>query len=125
MNGDKFLLDSNILIYLSKNILEAKTFTKREDIPHISIITYMEIMGHCYKNIQEEKFMKQFCVSTYIFSLNDEIVNKVIALKNKHKIKLPDAIIAATAIESKLKLVTRNTNDFKNIPELNLFNPFN
>ncbi|OFX50014.1 MAG: hypothetical protein A2046_01880 [Bacteroidetes bacterium GWA2_30_7] len=124
MNGNKFLFDSNILIYLSKGLLDAKTFTNKEDIPYVSVITYMEVMGYHFKNKNEENFMNQFCAGAYIIPLNDDIVTKVIELRKKHKVKLPDAIIAATAIENKLKLLTRNTGDFKNIPKLNLFNPF-
>ena len=45
-------------------------------------------------------------------------------LRKKHRIKLPDAIIAATAIAYSLTLVTRNTDDFRNIPDLNIIDPF-
>ncbi|MCF8232854.1 MAG: hypothetical protein K9J27_11755 [Bacteroidales bacterium] len=42
----------------------------------------------------------------------------------KHKIKLPDAIIAATSLVYDLTLITRNSTDFKNIDELRLINPW-
>jgi len=48
----------------------------------------------------------------------------VISIRKIHRIKLPDAIIAATALVNGLELVTRNINDFKNIDGLNLINPW-
>jgi predicted nucleic acid-binding protein len=45
-------------------------------------------------------------------------------LRQQHKIKLPDAIIAATAMAEGLTLITRNSDDFKNINSLKLLNPW-
>lgn len=124
MNGNKFIFDSNIIIYLSKGILNARKFTRAEDVPYISVITYIEVMGYHFMKKEEESFIKKFCQEAYIIPLDDQIVNKVIALRQKKKIKIPDAIIAATAIENNLQLITRNTDDFKDIPNLKLLNPF-
>ncbi|MCX5901058.1 MAG: PIN domain-containing protein [Proteobacteria bacterium] len=55
--------------------------------------------------------------------LNGPIVETVIALRRVHKTKLPDAIIAATALRHDLTLVTRNTHDFDGIG-INTYNPF-
>jgi hypothetical protein len=49
--------------------------------------------------------------------------NAVIALRKLIKIKLPDAIIAATALVHNLTLLSRNTHDFKNVPGLTVLNP--
>ncbi|MEY4538677.1 MAG: hypothetical protein RLZZ306_434, partial [Bacteroidota bacterium] len=55
----------------------------------------------------------------------DEIVEKTIEIRRIYKIKLPDALIAATAIVFDLTLVSRNDKDFTQIPELKYINPFN
>ena len=52
------------------------------------------------------------------------IVAKTIQLRQKQKIKLPDAVIAATALVDGLKLISRNTKDFKNIKGLEIVNPY-
>ncbi|MDD1414992.1 type II toxin-antitoxin system VapC family toxin, partial [Dolichospermum sp. ST_con] len=53
-----------------------------------------------------------------------EIENQTIQIKRQYKIKLPDAIIAATAINQDAFLVTRNVGDFKGITGLKIENPF-
>lgn len=59
-----------------------------------------------------------------VFSLYDEVVEKTIELRRLYKVKLPDAIIAATAIVFELTLISRNDKDFIQIPELKYINPF-
>lgn len=55
--------------------------------------------------------------------LYDDIVNKTISIRKSNKIKLPDAIIAATALVYDLTLISRNTSDFKNIAGLQSIHP--
>lgn len=62
----------------------------------------------------------EFIQDSMVIGLEEAIILRTIALRKLIKIKLPDAIIAATAIVYNLTLVTRNTADFKNIPGLAL-----
>jgi len=48
----------------------------------------------------------------------------IIDIKRTYKIKLSDAVIAATALSNNLILVTRNTDDFKGVIDLEIYNPF-
>jgi hypothetical protein len=57
-----------------------------------------------------------------ILPLDEAVVNEVISLRKAHKIKLPDAVVAATARVHGLSLITRNDSDFKRIPNLMLIN---
>ena len=66
----------------------------------------------------------EFMKVASVIGITDEIVDETIAIRRAYKIKLPDAIIAATAINKKLILVTRNVTDFKIIQELVLVNPW-
>lgn len=54
---------------------------------------------------------------------NDAVTRKVIELRRLMAIQLPDAIIAATALQNDLVLWTHNTDDFNAIPNLRLFDP--
>jgi hypothetical protein len=58
------------------------------------------------------------------YPLDDEVVERAIALRQEKKMGLADALIAATALEYDLPLVTRNRDDFKHIEGLQIINPF-
>ena len=57
-------------------------------------------------------------------AIDPDIKFAAIALRRTYRLKLPDAIIAATALHLEVPLITRNVKDFKNIPVLKLINPF-
>ena len=92
------------------------------DIPNISIITKIEVLGF-KMNKQDTKLLYDFVDSGNVIYLNDDIVNKTIDLRRNHKIKIPDAIIAATALAFNFQLITRNLSDFKKIEGLRVVNP--
>jgi len=52
------------------------------------------------------------------------LLDKTILIRQKQKIKLPDAVIASTALINGLILVSHNIKDFKNIPDLETMNPY-
>jgi len=123
MNGNKFLIDTNIIIYMMQNRLKISDFAKKEDNFYISSITYIETLGYPFSNQDEENGIIIFCDMFERIFLTKEIEKQTIFIRKSSKIKLPDAIIAATAIVHNLTLVTHNMDDFKNIQGLNLLNP--
>ena len=56
-------------------------------------------------------------------AITEDIATQTIALRIQHKIKTPDAIIAATALVYDLELITRNVSDFQAVQGLKLVNP--
>jgi predicted nucleic acid-binding protein len=56
--------------------------------------------------------------------LVEPIILKAIENRKAHKTKLPDAIIAATALVNELIIITRNTKDFDKIKGLEVLNPY-
>ena len=82
----------------------------------------MEILGHRFEDKNEEKFIQELLELFNMLYIDHEIADKVIEIRKKERIKLPDAIIAATAISNKLLLVTRNVDDFKKT-EVSISNP--
>ena len=65
--------------------------------------------------------MEEFVNTAIVIPLDDAVIKQTILLRRQYKrLKLGDAIIVATAIAYGLTIITRNTNDFKNISGLNL-----
>ena len=90
----------------------------------ISIITRIEVLGwqgHTEQSMLAARTLLSLCEE---ISLNKTIADCCIQLRQRYKIKLPDAVIAATALVKNQKLMTRNSDDFINIEGLRLFNPF-
>jgi predicted nucleic acid-binding protein len=124
--GQKYLIDTNVVIdYLGNNI-PGKGSELIDGLPVlISVITRMEILGWYGVNSKQLEKMNSFIITAQTFLLEEAIILKTIEIRQQHKIKLPDAIIAATALELKLTLLSRNTKDFENIAGLQILNPWN
>ena len=123
MNGNNFLIDTNILIYLSQGRLRISDFANDNSTLYISSITYIETLGYPFPNQTEEKKITDLCEMFERLFLTEDVEKQAIFIRKTHKIKLPDAIIAATAATHQLTLVTCNNNDFCKILGLNLIVP--
>ena len=125
MNGRKVVLDSNIIIYLSKGQLNIEDIVERYDELCISIITYMEVMGFQFSDEEERQIIQNLLDHFAFIYINAEIVECVISIRKEKKIKLPDAIILATAKVLNCDLLTRNVRDFQDIVEgVDIIDPF-
>jgi predicted nucleic acid-binding protein len=123
--GPEFLVDTNIVIaYFNQTIPEKGALFLDNLLPAISVITRIELLGWHQITADEVSNITSFIGDATIYSLTERIVVRTIALRQTHKIKLPDAVIAATAFIHNLTLLTRNTSDFKQIPGLPILNPF-
>ena len=123
MSG-RILMDSNIIIYLSKGELNIEKLFDDTTNYFISVITYMETLGFPFDTLREKQFVQHILSLFENIYIDKEITEKVIEIRQYKKIKIPDAIIAATAIVKGCDLMTKNCNDFKNIDSLNIINPF-
>jgi predicted nucleic acid-binding protein len=125
----KYLWDTNSAIYYLQQQFPASAeefmdVIIAESTPCISAITEIELL--CWKVTTERdaEVLKNFIDSILIIELEQPIKLKTADIRKEHKMKLPDAIIAATATGYNLTLITRNIKDFKNIPAINLVNPW-
>ena len=122
--GKRYLIDTNIIIDFSENRLplNAKLFVAEiiDNEPNISIINKIELLGFLLVTSE----IIEFIDSANVINLTEDIANQTIDLRKKRKIKLPDAIIAATALTYKLTLISRNSKDFDGIDCLDFLNPY-
>ena len=125
----KYLWDTNIVIYylqqqFSPNAEKYIDSLLLKSPPVISAITEIELL--CWKTTSKKdiQVLQSFISDSFVIELEQTIKNKTAEIRKTSNIKLPDAIIAATAILYDLELVSRNTKDFKNIKGLSLINPF-
>jgi predicted nucleic acid-binding protein len=119
MSGSRFLADTNAIIY----ILEGKDFMLPflEDITSISIISEIELRGFFQISDSDEERIISFLEDLEICPISYSIKELAIELKQNYKIKLPDAVIAATAIKKNLILLSAD-KDFIRIKELEMNN---
>lgn len=106
------IFDTNVIIFISKNIIKVENLISPDIKPSISIITYIEALGYKFETTEDLLYMQQICSSCQLVNISDLIVLETINLRKKHRIKLPDAIIYATAIVENVPLLTNNTKDF-------------
>ncbi|TAG54035.1 MAG: type II toxin-antitoxin system VapC family toxin [Cytophagales bacterium] len=124
-----YLIDTNTIIdYLNASLPETgKIFLNAvvDSNSTLSIITKMETLGYNFKSKNEQIIMETFIKGSNVLNINNEIVNQTILLRKSNKIKLPDAIIASTALVYDLIIISHNAYDFKNIIGLQLIDPYN
>ena len=118
------LVDSNIILYawLPEHVW-LRRFIESEG-PVVSAISYVETLGYPKLRNEEKIFLKRFFAATIILPISQGITETATQLRQQRKMSLGDALIAATALVYQILLITRNTDDFIWIKELDLRNPF-
>lgn len=124
MNGRNLLFDSNIVIYIAQKKLVPDAFVQPEDVLLISDVSFMETMGYTFTDMTERQETEALLAVLFRFPISEPVVQKVIEIRQSRRMKLPDAIIAATALIHNCTIVTRNISDFSGLPGLEVLNPF-
>jgi len=105
------LFDTNILIDHLNGIAKATREIQRSQDPAISVITWIEVMTGA-ANTEEEIILKSFLANFRSLPITDAVAERAALNRRQKRIKMPDAIILATAEVAKRQLVTRNIKDF-------------
>lgn len=118
MSGNKFLLDTNAVLYILNGDDTLGDFLFEKQL-YISIITEMELLS--YKDITalEKQTIKDFLNEFVIVNIDSKVKSEAIEVKKTSNMKLPDSIIAGTAIALKLPIVTSD-KQFKTVIGLDL-----
>ncbi|WP_061248969.1 type II toxin-antitoxin system VapC family toxin [Leptospira noguchii] len=121
----KFLLDTNTVIdHLANQLPESGANFIDNLLPAISVISKIELLGWNKASEEEISRIENFISLSYVFALDEQVIQETIILRQSFKIKTPDAIIAATAIVQGLSLISRNTADFNSISKLIVLDPW-
>ncbi len=105
------LFDSTVLIDSLNFVAGAMEVITRHPDGSISIVSWIEVMAGA-RNTSESETLRGFLSVFRCLPLDDEIAEQASILRREKKLKLPDAIIFATAQVHHATLVTRNTRDF-------------
>ena len=127
MSTSDYLVDTNILIYHIAGLRDSVSFLgdliARQAL-NVSILTKIEFLGwdkHTPEGFEKCMRLMEFA---NVYPVDEEVAEKTISIRRGMNIRLADAVIAATALLNKMKLATRNVDDFKRIQTLEVFNPF-
>jgi predicted nucleic acid-binding protein len=105
MSGNNLLLDTNTALYLLKGDGVLKQYLE-DKIFYVSCINEMELLGFNGIEKSEEMAIEFFLAECSVIDINQGIKNITISLRRQYKLKLPDAIVAATAIFLGIPLIS-------------------
>jgi hypothetical protein len=118
----KYLLDTNALIRLLIGDPLSEGFSRANPEVCISVITEIELLSFSKLTHSEESKIKSLLSKLNVVMLDAAIKDKTIYIRRQYSLKIPDAIIAATAICNNAIIVTDDKvfSRIKNIKVMNL-----
>ncbi len=123
----QYLIDTNAIVdYLGLKLPNSGMVFMNsimDNEPSASVITKIEVLGYS-TTAEYSRLLAEFIDDINIIELTSEVVSKTILIRRTNKIKLPDAIIAATAVVRGSVIISRNVKDFQNIKGLKAINPW-
>lgn len=119
MSGISIIVDTNIVVYLLNGNERVAELLNGNEI-YLSFITELELFGKKDLTPSEKRKIQSFIEQCFVIDITSSIKQNVIRLRENNKIKLPDAIIAASAIDYDLPLFTSD-KQMSNIKELSAF----
>ncbi len=120
----RYLIDTNTLsrYFLEDFSQEGMTFLDGvvDKVPNISVITVIELLSWIRPEIEVQ--VRDFVEDANVIDLDIAVVRKCVQIRRSKKMKVPDAIIAATALVNGMTLITGD-GDFDRIADLQVFSP--
>jgi predicted nucleic acid-binding protein len=126
----RWLLDSNVLIDalagLPHGIRVLQEARKRSGISIIySVISRIEVLGFPKLSPQEETAVRRLLNEFEEVAITNAVIERTIQIRKLVNIKIPDALVAASADTVQAIVITRNTGDFQRVPGLTVVHPDN
>ena len=124
MSGKRYLLYTNAVVALFQGNTQLMRRLQSAEWIGISIITQIEFLAFSGLNGKDKQLFNRFLQRVDVIGLDSEqreLIDLVIGLRQQYGVKLPDAIIAATAIKCEANLITAD-RQFQKVQELDVVN---
>ena len=117
-----YTLDTNAILYYLKDDTAAVAVLRgifaETSALYISAITELELFAYSDLSLDEEALIEELLATISVIPVDSRIARLAAFGRRRPRLKVPDSVIAATAMFTGSKLLTRNTRDFRNIPNL-------
>ncbi|MBI2985843.1 MAG: type II toxin-antitoxin system VapC family toxin [Deltaproteobacteria bacterium] len=119
-----YTLDTNAILYYLKDEPDTVSSLRNvftQNVPlYVSAITELELFAFSNLSTAEEKLIEELLTTVAVISLDSHIARLAAFIRRQYRLKVPDSVIAATAMFTGSTLLTCNTRDFRRIPNLSL-----
>jgi predicted nucleic acid-binding protein len=120
-----YTLDTNAILYYLKDDADAVSVLRgvfAENVPvYVSAVTELELLAYSGLSPEEESLIEELLATISVIPVDSRIARLAALVRRHYRLKVPDSVIAATAMFTGSRLVTRNTRDFRKISSLALF----
>lgn len=124
----RYLFDTNVFLYfLSADARIRRLFSEQflsENEIVTSAIVRIELLSFPQLSPAQESAIRDLIDQFRVIPITKAIEELAIDIRRKYKVKIPDAIIAATAYSTSSILVTHDVSDFKRITDIRVYDPF-
>jgi len=119
-----YILDTNAVIYYVKeetNVVSIIEDIYTKNVPvYLSVMTEAELFGFPQLSDEEAERIEKFLHTVSIIPMDSQIARLKGTIRKTYQLRIADSVIAATALFTNARLLTRNVNDFKKVPELHI-----
>jgi len=124
MSGNRYVLDTNAIVALLQGNIQLIELLKDADWLGVSVISQIEFLVFPGLTQDDRQIFEQFLQRVEVLGLvaiDAVLIEKIIKIRQQHRLKLPDAVIAAMAIQNSANLVTAD-REFAKVTSLTVIN---
>ncbi len=117
-----YTLDTNAIIYYVQEDAHATSVLEAiyaRNVPvYVSVMTEAELFAFAHLSDEEAERIEQFLKTVSVIPMDSQIARMTAVVRKMYQLKMADSVIAATALFTGTRLVTRNTQDFQRVSQL-------
>ncbi len=124
MSGNRYLLDTNAIVALLQGTPQLIQLLQNADWIGVSVISQIEFLAFSGLSQADRQLFQQFLQRVEVIGLvssDTVLIEKIIEIRQQFRLKLPDAIIAAMALQNSTSLVTAD-REFAKVTVLTVIN---